>query len=297
MRDLNYHHLRHFWALVRTGSVAGAARLLGCSQPTVSGQLRLLQGALGTPLLERRGRRLVPTAAGQTAYRYAEEIFDLGRDLVQAVRESPAAPRVRFTVGVSDALPKLTTVRLLEPVVRLREPVHLVVRIGRAAELVPALANGGLDLVLADEAVPAAARVRATSHLLVESGVTIFALADRAARWRRAFPRSLHGAPFLLQTSNTALRRSLEAWFTAEGVRPQVVAEVEDVALLQGLGGAGAGLFAAPTLVEDDIRRQYGVRRVGRLESVRERFYAITAERRPRHPAALAMLEGAPESV
>lgn len=293
MRPLNYHHLLYFWSVARTGSVGAAARELGLTQPTLSGQIRTLERQLGLTLFDRVGRNVVPSADGQLVLRYADEIFGLGRELVDAVARRPAGPPTRFVLGVSDALPKVTAVRLLEPALRLTPPVRLVLRVDKTDRLLANLAMHAIDLVLADMPVGPTVAVRAFSHLLGECGITVFAPPEVAPRYRRTFPRSLHGAPFVLQAENTALRRSLDAWFETHGLAPAIVAEVEDIGLMQLLGSEGMGLFAAPSLVEDDIRRQYGVRIVGRLPDARERFYAISTERKPRLPATMAILNAA----
>lgn len=289
---LNYHHLRLFWMVAREGSVTRAAAQLHMAQSSVSGQLRTLERALGLTLLERRGRQLVLTAAGELVQRHADEIFAAGQELEAALRGAevaPGRPR-RFTVGVSDALPKLTTVRLLAPALAVPDaPLQLVLRIDKTPRLVGELATHALDLVLADAPVAPTLRVRTYSHLLGETDVTVFAVPAQARRLRAGFPGSLAGAPMLLQAEPTMLRRSLDHWCAATGIVPRVVAEVEDLALLQALGGEGLGCFAAPTVVADAIERGYGVRAVGRLPEVRERFYAITTERRLVHPAVAAI--------
>jgi LysR family transcriptional activator of nhaA len=290
---LNYHHLHYFAAVARAGSVVQAARDLGVSQPTISAQLRLLEEALGERLFERRGRSLRLTEMGQLVRRYTDDIFDLGRELEDTLRGRPTAGPQRFTVGISDSLPKLTTLRLLQPALELRPAFRLVLRIDKTERLLGDLAGHALDLVLADVPLPPGPRVRAFSHLLGESDVTVFGTPSLADRYRRGFPRSLEGAPFVLQTENTALRRSLDVWFTSAAVRPRVVAEAEDMGMLQALGQQGLGLFAAPTVASDAIRVQHGVRVVGVLPAVRERFYALTVERKLRHPAAVMISTGA----
>jgi LysR family transcriptional activator of nhaA len=291
---LNYHHLRIFWMVAREGSVTRAAALLHLAQPTVSSQLRVFERDLGAPLLQRRGRSLALTDVGQVVQRYAEEIFAVGRELESALQGRETGRPVRFTVGISDALPKLTTVRLLAPALALtRPPLHLVCRIDKTERLIAELATHALDLVLTDAPAPPTLRVRCFNHLLGETDVTVFAPPAMARKLRARFPGSLTGAPFLLQTENTVLRRSLDQWFAAHGVAPRVVAELEDVALLQTLGGAGHGCFAAPTVVAAEIESGYGVRAVGRLRDVRERFYAVTVERRLSHPGVAAIASAA----
>jgi LysR family transcriptional activator of nhaA len=203
----------------------------------------------------------------------------------------------RLAVGVADALPKILVCRLLEPALGHADPVRLVVREDKPDRLIADLAVHALDLVLSDAPVPPTVRVRAFSHLLGECGVTIFGTRELAARYRRGFPASVEDAPFLLPTDNTTLRRSLDAWFETRGIRPQVVGEIEDSAVLKAFGQLGAGLFAAPSAVAPDVQRQYGVRAVGSLDGVRERFYAITVERRITHPVVLAISTTAREEL
>lgn len=293
LNALNFQHLLYFWTVAREGSVARATRVLHLAQPTISGQIKTLERTLGERLLERRGRGLVLTEVGQLVFRYADEMFAVGRELQQTLAGLPVAGRpARLAVGVSDSLPKLTTYRLLEPALTPHGSYRLLLRIGKTDALLAELATHALDLVLAD--MPAVAgSVRAFSHLLGESAVTIFGTASLAERHGMGFPQSLQGAPFLLQTPNTALRRSLDQYFASAGIQPDILAEVEDVALLQVLGRAGLGLFAAPSAVEQEIRQAYDVGIVGRLPEVREQFYAISVERKLTHPAVLAIQEGA----
>ena len=290
---LNFHHLHYFWTVAREGSIATAARTLGVSQPTSSAQLRLLEQQFGERLFDRRGRGLALTEIGQVALRYADEIFALGRELESTVSGRPTGRPVRFAVGVSDALPKLTTYRLLRPALALPEPPRLLLRVGKTDALLDELAAHRLDLVLTDAPASGSFRARAYHHLLGESAVTIFAPPAMAARLRRGFPGSLEGAPFLLHGEHTMLRRSLDHWFAQEDLRPLAVAEVEDGAILQVLGQAGLGCFAAPSVVEREIERQYGVRAIGRPAGVRERFYAVSVERKLKHPALVALAEAA----
>ncbi|MFM7207911.1 MAG: transcriptional activator NhaR [Planctomycetaceae bacterium] len=285
MEWLNYHHLLYFWHVAKERSVSRAAVALHVAQPTVSAQIRLLERALKQKLFERQGRSLVLTAEGEAVYRYADEIFSLGRELLQTVKGEPAASARKFRVGVSDALPKLTTYRLLEPALVMQPAFRLHVRIDKTERLLGELAVHAVDLVIADSPMMPSLRVRAFSHLLGETSVSIFGTAELARRVRKGFPRSLHGAPLLLQTTNTAVRQSLDQWFDVQQIEPQVVGEVEDMAMLQTLGEHGLGLFAAPTVVRKQICRRYHVAWVGELERVRERFYAISVERRINHPA------------
>lgn len=295
MEWLNYHHLLYFWVVARKGSIARAAEELRLSQPTISNQLKSLEAALGHPLLERRGRGLVLTDVGRTVQRYADDIFRTGRELQQAVKGIPTRERIPFTVGVVDVIPKMVALRMLEAAVGAVKDLHLVCREGALPDLLAALALHELDLVLSDAPAPEAVRVKAYSHRLADGGVTFLA-APRLAGLRRGFPGSLDGAPVLLPARGTALRRGLESWFEARGVTPLVAGEFDDGALLKAFGARGMGVFAAPTLVEREVRRQYGVVPVGRTEEVREQVYALTVERRLRHPAATAIAEAAREA-
>jgi len=282
---LNYHHLLYFWTVAREHSVSKAAASLHVAQPTVSAQLRSLERSLGQKLFDRQGRHLRLTPEGVKVFRYADEIFSLGRELLQTVKGEPQhAPR-RFRVGVSDALPKLTTYRLLEPALAMQPAFRLHVRIDKTERLLGELAVHAVDLVVADAPMMPSLKVRAFSHLLGETTVSIFGAAPLARSARRNFPRSLHGAPMLLQTTNTALRQSIDQWFDVHEIEPVIVGEVEDMAMLQTLGEHGLGLFAAPTVVRREICRRYKVAWVGELDRVRERFYGISVERRITHPA------------
>ncbi len=294
---LNYHHLLYFWTVAKEGTIAAACKKLQLAQPTISAQIHALEHALGEKLFKRVGRNLVLTETGRLVYRYADEIFSVGRELMDTLRGRPTGNPLRFSVGVADVLPKLVAHRLLEPALELPETIQLVCRESTPAELLARLAIHELDLILSDSPIGPEVRVRAFNHLLGECGVTIFGSKELATAHRRRFPRSLDGAPFLMPAGNTSLRRSLDFWFDSEDIRPSVVGEFDDSALLKVFGQAGAGLFAAPDVIERDVRRQYGVRVIGRLGSVRERFYAISVERKVKHPAVVAITEAAREKL
>ena len=288
MEWLNYHHLRYFWAAAREGSVTRAGEKLHISQPAVSTQIRGLEQALGERLFTRSGRALALTEAGRVVYRYAEEIFGLGTELMETLKGRPTGRPARLTVGIVNVIPKLIAYRLLEPAFKLPERVRVECREDRPERLLAELATHGLDLVLADAPAGASVRVRAYSHLLGECGVSIFGAERLSKAHRRGFPRSLDGAPFLLPTADSTLRRLLDDWFEAQGIRPRIVGEFEDSALLKVFGQSGAGLFAMPSAIDAEVRSQYEVRLVGRVE-LRERFYAITVERKLKHPAVVAI--------
>jgi LysR family transcriptional activator of nhaA len=290
---LNYHHLLYFHTVAREGSVTRAAQILRLAQPTLSGQIRKLEDSLDQRLFLRRGRGLELTAAGQVVYRYADEIFGIGRELLDAVRGRATRRPVRLLVGISDVVPKLVAYRLLAPALEQDQPVHLVLREGKTEDLLAGLAVQSFDLVIADVPLASHVRVRAFNHPLGECGVAFLAVPRLARLHGRDFPRSLDAAPLLLPTDNTALRRSLEQWFDQIGVRPRLVAEIEDSALTKVFGQNGAGIFAVPEVTAEEICRQYRVRRVGTTDQVRESLYAITVERRIKNPVVAAITAAA----
>lgn len=294
---LNYHHLLYFWMVAREGSITRAAKQLHLAQPTLSSQIRKLERSLGAPLFERAGRSMVLTEMGQMVYRYADEIFSLGRELTDAVKGRTSEHHLRLTVGVPDVLPKLVVYRLLKPALEMDESVQLIVHEGKLNELLSELALHRLDVVLSDSSLGAGTHIRAFNHFLGECSITVFATAELARKYKRNFPLSLDKAPMLLPTQNTSVRRVLEQWFDEREIHPRVVHEFEDSALLKVFGQAGEGLFTAPSAIEAEVCRQYGVRRLGRISDVQERFYAISAERRLKHPAVVAISEAARDYV
>ncbi len=290
---LNYHHLLYFWMVAKEGSISRASQQLHLAQPTLSSQIQKLEKALGTQLFDRAGRSMVLTDNGQLVYRYADEIFTLGRELVDSVKGIPATGFVRLTVGVPDVLPKLIVYRLLKPALELAEKVQLVCYEGKLQELLAELALYRLDVVLADSPLAPEAHIRAFNHVLGESTVSVFATPELAKKYEQHFPHSLHGAPMLLPTQNTSLRRALEQWFDANDIRPHVMHEFEDSAVLKVFGQHGEGLFAAPSAIEEEICQQYRVCMVGRIKEVKEQFYAISVERRLKHPAVVEISKAA----
>ena len=297
MEWLNYHHLLYFWTVVKEGGVAQAAKALRLAPPTVSGQVRALEESLELTLFDRVGRKLQVTDDGRVVFRYADEIFNLGRELLDTVKGRPTGRPLRLHVGISDVLPKLVCHDLLMPALRLPEPVQIVCHGDKTERLLAELAVQGLDLVLSDVPVGGNIKVRAFNHLLGECGLTFFATPDLARKYRRGFPHSLDGAPLLVPTEDSLVRRSLDHWFESIDVRPHLVAEFDDSGLLKSFGQGGEGIFGVPSVVEAGVRKQYGVQVVGRTEEVVERFYAITVERRIKHPAAVAISESAKQNL
>ncbi len=288
---LNYHHLLYFWVVAREGSIVKASEQLSLSQSTISEQLRSLETSLGEQLFARVGRNLALTEMGRMVFRYADEIFAIGRELMDTVQGRPTDRPLRMIVGVTDVVPKLVAYRLLEPALHLDQPVKIVCREGKLDHLLADLAIYDLDVVLSDAPLGPTAKVRAFNHLLGECGVTFCGTAALIARYHDEFPQSLDQAPLLLPTDNTTMRRALDHWFEAEKIRPRVVGEFEDSALLKVFGQEGMGLFVVPTVIEAEVQRQYRVDILGRVDAIRERFYALTVNRRLRHPAVVAMSE------
>jgi LysR family transcriptional activator of nhaA len=289
---LNYHHLYYFWTVARHGSIANACVELRLSPPTLSTQIRQLEASLGEPLFVRERRRLVLTDVGRTVQGYADEIFSRGREMVDTVK-SRQSPSLRLVVGVSDVLPKLVAWRLLQPALAVPGEVRVVCREDRHDRLLAALAVHDLDVVLSDAPATAAIGVRAFNHALGECGVSFFAAPTLAATLRGRLPLCLDGAPILLPTDVSASRLLLDGWFERHGVRPRVVGEFDDGALLTTFGQAGAGVFTAPSVIESEVTRQHSVRVIGRTTEIRERFYAISADRRLKHPAVVALTSAA----
>ncbi len=297
MEWLNYHHLLYFWTVAKEGSIAKACGKLNLAQPTISGQLRLLEETLGEQLFAKAGRGLKLTEVGQMVFEYAEEIFGLGRELQDVLKGRPRGRPQRLRVGIADMVPKLIAHRVLQPVLAMANPVQLVCEEGSPPELLGELAEHRLDVVLADVPVTPVARGRAFHHLLGSCGVTLFGTRVLATRYGSRFPKGLDGAPFLLPTAGSNLRQSLDHWFDAEGIRPQVVGEFKDSALMKTFGGAGAGLFVAPSAIEAEVRAHYGVKAVGLIPTLQESFYAISVERRLKHPAVVTLCEAARDTL
>jgi LysR family transcriptional activator of nhaA len=293
MEWLNYHHLYYFWTVAREGSIARACEKLHLAQPTISGQLRQLEESLGEKLFVKSGRTLALTDTGQMVYRYSEEMFSVGRELLDVLRGRPRGRPIRFLVGVSDVMPKLMVFRVLQPVLKMPEKVQLVCYEGNTEALLLKLSSHSLDMILTDAPVTAPLRTRTYNHELGSCGVTFCATPAVAAALRRGYPASLDGAPFLMPMEGSVSRRSLELWFDRQQVRPAVVGEFEDSALLKVFGQAGAGVFAVPTAVEKEVRAQYKIAVVGRTNEIVERFYAVSVERRLKHPGVVAVSEAA----
>jgi LysR family transcriptional activator of nhaA len=298
MEWLNYHHLLYFWVVAKEGSIVQASKELGLAHPTISGQIHRLEEVLGEKLFVRRGRHLALTESGRVAFRYANEIFSLGREFVDTLKGRATGRPLRLIVGVADVLPPSLVRRFLEPAFRLGEDVRVVCRADKSVEeFIAELALHRIDVLLSDGPPGPGVAVRQFAHLLGECGTTFFATPKLAATVRGKFPRSLDGAPFLLPGSRAIVRRGLEQWFDAHGVRPRIVAECDDSALIKDLGTEGMGIFAAPSVIEGEVTQQHRVRVVGRADQVRQQFYALSIERKIKHPLVMAICEAARQDL
>ena len=284
---LNFHHLRYFWAAAKEGGLARAAAKLHVSQPSISEQIRELEVSLGEKLFRRKGRNNVLTDAGQIVFGYAEQIFALGREMTNAVKQGPAAKMQRLYVGVTDSLPKLVTNEILKPVFSMAQTAHVICREGKLEDLLAQLAAHRLDIVLSDEPASSSTNFKTFNHLLGETGTAICAERKLGAKLKRGFPNSLNGAPALLPAENSTLRRALDTWFREQRIEPRIVAEFEDLALLKLMAAEGRGFIAIPAVALSDAVAQYEYVLIGKVEKCRVQFHAITAERRIEHPAVL----------
>ncbi len=293
MALLNFHHLRYFWMVAREGSVRRAAERLHVSQPTVSAQVRSLEDSLGVKLFRKSGRGLVLSEAGERARRYCDEIFTLGDQLQAGLRQPGETSPQRFSIGITDSLPKYLSHAFIRPAFELSPPPQVVCLEGLATDLLARLASYRLDLVLADEPAPSSFPVKTHHHLLGSSAIVLCAVPRLAAKLKARFPHSLDGAPALLPEAGSALRRTLEPWFEAAGVRPRVIGEYADTALMKMAGAEGLGFVPLPEAAAREALARWGLRTIGRAGDCREHYYAITVERREPHPAVQAITRAA----
>ncbi len=296
MKWLNYHHLYYFWAVMREGSITAACKKLHLVPATVSSQIRKLEEKLNGKLFARVGRNLVPTELGKHVFSYADEIFSIGRELMDSIDTMPITNRVPLRIGVVDILPKMVVRMLLGPVLKLPEPVRLVCSEDKKKNLLAELSLHRLDAVLSDSPMGTDSSIKAYNHILGECGITFFAADKLAAPLHADFPRSLTGSPILLPMPMTHLREQLDIWFNALNIKPFVVGEFKDSALLKAFGQEGDGVFTAPSIIEKEVKRQYKVQIIGRTDTVRERYYAISIERKINHPAVAVIFQEAHKS-
>lgn len=293
----NYNHLFYFWCVVQEGGVSRAAEKLRLAQSTVSAQLKLLESSLNEKLFKKEGRSLKLTEAGLIVKRYAEEIFSLGQEMKETLRGRPSGKSLQFIVGITDSLPKLVAYRLLQPAFQISESIYLTAKEDHLPQLLSELALHHVDLILSDSPLPSSLQIKAYNHLLGECGLSFFGTQKLKRIYHKKFPFCLDEAPFLLPALESSLRKKLELWFESHKIFPQYVAEFTDSALLKVFAQSGKGFFAAPSILEKEIQKQYGVFCLGRTEEIKEQFYAISAERKLKHMAVLAICESARKNI
>ncbi|KAA0972817.1 transcriptional activator NhaR [Pseudomonas sp. ANT_H12B] len=290
---LNYRQLHYFWVVAKTGSIVRACEQLNLTPQTISGQISLLEQTYGIELFRRVGRQLELTEAGRQTLQYAEQMFQLGGELELMLRAQPNEQQILFRVGVADVVPKSIVYRLIAPTMELSEPLRITCREDKLERLLADLAIQRLDLVISDSPMPSHLDIKGYSQKLGECGISFFATTALAARYGQDFPRSLHGAPLLIPGPETVVRSRLQRWFAEQQIQPRIVGEFDDSALMQAFGQSGSGIFIGPSVIADEVKRQYGVELIGQTDAVTESFYAISVERKVKHPGIVAITEGA----
>ncbi|WGK88799.1 transcriptional activator NhaR [Pseudomonas migulae] len=290
---LNYRQLHYFWVVAKTGSIVRACEQLNLTPQTISGQISLLEQTYGIELFRRVGRQLELTEAGRQTLPYAEQMFQLGGELELMLRAQPNEQQILFRVGVADVVPKSIVYRLIAPTMELSEPLRITCREDKLERLLADLAIQRLDLVISDSPMPSHLDIKGYSQKLGECGISFFATAELAAKYGQDFPRTLHGAPLLIPGPETVVRSRLQRWFAEQQIQPRIVGEFDDSALMQAFGQSGSGIFIGPSVIADEVKRQCGVELIGQTDAVTESFYAISVERKVKHPGIVAITEGA----
>ncbi|NOY62393.1 MAG: transcriptional activator NhaR [Gammaproteobacteria bacterium] len=291
--NINYKHLRYFWIVAKEGSIARASDKLCLTPQTISGQIKVFEESIGVALFKRTGKRLILTEAGRVTMNYAEEIFSLGSELKEVLSSRPTGRPLRFTIGVTDVIPKLIAYRLIEPALHLPDPLKVICHENKLDNLLADIAVHKLDMIITDSPVRPNMNVKAFNHRLGECGVTFFATPQLAESYRDNFPHSLEQAPLLLPSSESAVHSTIVQWFDELQVHPHIVGEFDDSALMKAFGQAGVGVFSAPTVIQHEVTRQYKVEAIGSTTAIREQFYAVSAERKLKHPAVVAICHSA----
>ncbi len=297
MRHLNYNHLFYFWTVAREGSIAKASEVLHITPQTISGQLKLLEDSVGTALFQRKGRGLMLTDTGQIVHLYADEIFSLGAELSQRLKSKEPGKPLELNVGVVFSIAKLIAYRILEPVLELEDPVRVICHEGNLDKLLGDLAVHKLDLVLSDRPLPPGLHVKAYNHVLGNSTISFFAQKRLAKSYRKNFPNSLDQVPMLMPVKTNVLRRSLEDWFGQLDINLNIISEFDDSALLKAFGSAGVGVFPAPTTISEQVEHMYHASLIGTVDELNETYYAISPERKLKHPGVMCITETAREEL
>jgi LysR family transcriptional activator of nhaA len=290
---LNYRQLHYFWVVAKTGSIVRACEQLNLTPQTISGQISLLEQTFGVQLFKRVGRQLELTEAGRLALPYAEQMFQLGGELEAVLRTQPGEQQTLFRVGVADVVPKSIVYRLIAPTMELVEPIRITCREDKLERLLADLAIQRLDLVISDSPMPTHLDIKGFSQKLGECGISFFATRELAERYGQHFPHGMQGAPLLIPGQETVVRSRLMRWFAEQKVQPRIVGEFDDSALMKAFGKSGSGIFIAPSVIADEVKAQYGVELIGQTDAVTESFYAISVERKVKHPGIVAITEGA----
>jgi LysR family transcriptional activator of nhaA len=293
MKQLNFHHLQYFYAVAKEGSVTRAAEVMNVTPQTVSGQISTFEDYIGAPLFKREGKRLEPNSLGLITLRYADDIFNLGNELSRTLATQDVGKVANFNVGIVDVIPKVMVFEMLNDCFDLDTRFVLECHEGDLPSLLADLSINKLDLIISDQPLPVGVSVRAINHYLGQSGVTFFTSKDECEKYQADFPRSLHNAPFLMPSRDSAQYQNLISWFVKTKVAPTIVAEVDDSALLKFFGQKGRGIFCVSSAVEHDVLEQFDVAVIGRIDSVSDRYYGILPERKIKHPAVDAVLASA----
>lgn len=292
-QNINYKHLHYFWVVANEGSIAKASEKLHITPQTISGQLSLLEERIGEMLFEKVGRSLQLTETGRLVLRYADEIFELGRELSDVLRGAPAVGPSEFIVGAASALPKTIVYKIIEPALHIDQEISLISREGPIDDMLADLAVHKVDMVLSDIPVNNAVSVKAYNHLLGESSLSCFAPPNLARSLKSKFPHSLNNAPLLMPTKQYAVRQLIDSWLHQNDIHPIVVGQFDDSALMKAFSQSGMGAFFMSSTIEDEICKNFNVKLIGRVGEIRQKYYAISAERRVKHPAVVAICDSA----
>ncbi|MCG8379019.1 MAG: transcriptional activator NhaR [Proteobacteria bacterium] len=294
---INYKHLHYFWTVAREGSIAGASKTLHITPQTISGQLTMLEESVGEKLFRRQGRGLTLSEKGRLVFRYADEIFNLGKELQDVIRGASPVGQLEFAVGILDCIPKTIAYKLLTPGLQTGFDISITCKEGPIDHILSELAVHKLDMVLADMPLTSSYNIKAYNHFLGESGITFFAKPEMSKQFSKNFPKSLNNAPILIPTENSTIRRAIDQWFDELEVYPKIMGEFDDSALLKAFGQGGVGIFFMPTVIEKDICKQFNVNIIGRTAKVKEQFYAISTERKIKHPAIASICKAAKQKI
>ncbi|OUR88488.1 LysR family transcriptional regulator [Gammaproteobacteria bacterium 42_54_T18] len=290
MSPLNYNHLYYFYVVAKEGSIVKASGTLNLTPQTISGQISNFEDQIGILLFDRKGRKLHLSEFGQLILSYAEEIFQIGDELKNVITTQQPNQYLTFTVGITDVIPKTLAYQLLKPALDMDDPIRLICNEGDQESLLAELAVNKLDLILTDQPLQPGNNVKAYNHQLAESGLTFFASSSLTEKIKKDFPLCLSEKPFLMQSKKSVIHQRLSSWFHTHNIAPIIVAEFDDSALMKSFGQSGYGIFAGPTLIEKHIVSQYNVTVIGRTDELKEQYYAISPERRLKHPAIIEIV-------